>query len=276
MTGASSLARKAPRPQVVRTLIRRDFLISRSYRLALVMDIVVGVFNLLLYYFISRTFGTSTTADLDGAPSYFAFAAVGVTLSLVVQAASARVAARMREEQLTGTLEALVAQPTTATELALGFAGFQYVFGMARATIYLLVAGLWLDVDLSQANWFGFGLVLVATGIAMTSVGIVFAALVLVLKRAEVAIGLATLGISLLGGAFFPIAVLPGWAETVATVIPTRFAFEGVRAALFGGDGWRSDTLALLGFSVVGLPAAIALFKLSLELARRRGSLTSY
>lgn len=257
-------------------MMRRDYLVSRSYRLSLLLDAVLGVLNLLIYFFISRTFASDTTAGLGGAPTYFAFAAVGVALSLVVIGASARVALRMREEQLTGTLEALAAQPLSSTEMSLGFAGFHFVFAMGRATLYLLVAGIWLGVDLSRADWLGFTLVLLATAVAMTGVGIVLAAFVLLFRRAQALIGLATLALALLGGAYFPISVLPGWLAPLARIVPTRFAFDGVRGALFRGEGWGTPTLVLLAFGAAALPVAVLLFDLSLRLARRRGSLALY
>ncbi len=261
---------------MVNTLMRRDYLVSRSYRLSLLLDAVVGVLNLLIFFFISRTFTSDPAADLAGAPSYFAFAAVGVALSLVVTGASARVALRMREEQLTGTLEALAAQPVTSIEMSLGLAGFHFVFAMGRATLYLVVADIWLGLDFSRAHWPGFILVLLATAVVMLSIGIVLAALVLLFRRAQALIGLATLALTLLGGAYFPITVLPGWLEPLARVVPTRFAYDGMRGALFRGEDWGAPTLVLIGFGALGLPAAVLLFDLSLRLARRRGSLALY
>ena len=80
-TGSSSLRFSALRFGVFRALVRRDYSLSRSYRFALVLDAFFGGLNLLVYYFISATFESASTAELAGAPSYFAFAVVGVTLS---------------------------------------------------------------------------------------------------------------------------------------------------------------------------------------------------
>ena len=251
-------------------------MIARSYRLALAFDIAFGLVSLLVYFFISRTFRSAATAELSGAPTYFSFAAVGVALNLVIQAASARVAQRFREEQLTGTLETLVAQPITAAETSLGLSAFHFAFAMVRTALYVAIAGAWLDLDVSQADWAGFVLVLVAAGFAMTAVGVALASLVLIIRRAEVLVGLTTLALGLLGGAFFPISVLPDWLHPIAEVLPTRFAFDGVRAALFGGGDWGDELVSLLVFSLVALPVAVAFFKATLDAACRRGSLTSY
>jgi ABC-2 type transport system permease protein len=274
-TGVAGASVLLPRPAVVHALIRRDYLVARSYRVAFLLDIVFGIISLLIYFFISRTFEDASSARLAGAPSYFAFAAVGVALSLVVQAASARLAQRIREEQLTGALELLVAQPVTAVELALGLAGFHFLFAALRAVVYLLAAGFVLSADFSRADWLGFVTVLVAAAVAMAALGIVFAALVLVLKRAELLVAVLTVALALLGGAYFPLEVLPGWLQPLADVLPTTFAFDGVRAALYRGEGWAMPAVELGAFSAVGLPVAIGVFRLALDLARRLGSLST-
>ena len=68
---------------------------------------------------------------------------------------------------------------------------------------------------------------MVVTGFAMAAIGIALAAVVVVLKRAELLSGLILLALSLLGGAFFPIDVLPDWIQPVAELLPTAFAFSG-------------------------------------------------
>jgi ABC-2 type transport system permease protein len=266
---------RLPRLEVVRALIRRDYSVSRSYRVSFVLDVFFGVVTLLIYFFISRTFEDATTRDLGGAPSYFAFAAVGVALNLVIQSATARLIQRVREEQLTGALEILVAQPVTTTELALGMAGFHFVFAVLRAVFYLLIAGFFLKADLSDADWGGFAAMLLATAVAMACIGIALSALVLVIKRADLPAALILLALALLGGAFFPVTVLPGWLQPVTEVLPTTLAFSGVRAALYRGEGWSADALELALLSVVALPLAIAIFRAALWFARRDGSLSS-
>jgi ABC-2 type transport system permease protein len=265
-----------PRPRVISAVVRRDYHVARSYRLAFVLDLLYGVINLVVFFFISRTFADATTSELDGAPSYFAFAAVGIALTIVIGAASSGLAARIREEQLTGTLEALVAQPLTTTEVALGLAGFPFLFAIVRAAFYILVAAALLGLDLSGTDWAGFVVVLVVAGIALSALGVLFGAVVLIVKRGEVLAGMVTFGMGLVSGAFFPVSVLPGWLEPLGAVVPTRFAFDGLRSAIFEGGGWGGDALALLAFTAVGFPIAVYAFSRALAHARRAGTLSQY
>jgi ABC-2 type transport system permease protein len=257
-------------------LARRDYSIFNSYRFALAFDLLYGLINLLIYFFIARTFKGASTADLGGAPSYFAFVTVGIVITLVIGAASAEIGRRLREEQLTGTLEALVTQPVRAWQIALGMAGWPFTFALARAAFYLLVAATLFGVDLSRATWPGCALVLLAAGLALLGLGIALGALVVAFKRGNNIVGFVAIALGFAGGAFFPLSVLPGWLEFTGKLLPTRFIFDGVRAALFAGTGWGVDALILLGYSVVGLPLALWAFSRALEYAKGRGSLAEY
>lgn len=256
-------------------LMRRDFLIRTSYRLALVLDFFIGVLDVVVFYFISQTFKDGASASLGVAPSYFAFALVGIAVTAVVQATSSGIAVGIRDEQLTGTLEALVTQPLSAIEMAVGMCGMPFALAAFRVGLYLIVGGGLLGVSFADANWAGLVLVLTATAIAMSSIGIATAAAVMVIKRGQSISALVIFGMGLLGGAFFPVSVLPDWLEPLASIVPTRFAFDGLRAALYGGSWW-SDALVLVGFSAVTVPAAIWLFDRALIHGRRAGSLAQY
>ena len=242
----------------------------------MVLDLAFGAISVLVYYFISQTFKGATTNNLSGASNYFDFAAVGVVVTMVVTAAGIGLARRVREEQLTGTLEALVAQPVRTAELFSGLGALPFLLACVRSLIYLIVAALLLNLDVSHTNWVGFVAMLVATGAAMSAVGMLAGGIVLVVKRGEVLIGVLILAMTLVGGAYFPIEVLPSWLQPLAEVVPTRFAYDGLRQALFDGGGWSGDVLALLAFTAVAVPAALWLGGHALAFARRRGTLSQY
>ena len=267
---------RIPRVWVVSALIRRDFLTARSYRVAFVMDLAFGLANILVYYFISRALGDLTTRNLAGAPTYFAFAAVGASMSLVIQVATAGLARRIREEQLTGTLEALAAQPVTTTEVAIGIAGFPFMFAMLRVALYVLVAGAFLDMDLGNADWVGFIIILLGSGAALGAVGVLLGSFVIAIKRGDSLIVLTSFVLTLFGGAVFPRAVLPEWLQIVTVVVPTRFAFDGVRNALFLGGAWAEEATSLFLEACVLFPLSLVAFGVAVARARHNGSLGEY
>ena len=70
--------------------------------------------------------------------------------------------------------------------------------------------------------------------------------------------------------------MLPCWLQVVGEVVPTKFAFDGLRAALYQGGGWEDDALALAAIAVVSLPVAMWLFGAALSYGRRSGTLVQY
>jgi ABC-2 type transport system permease protein len=264
------------RPSRVAAVMWRDLTITRSYSYALVFDVTFGVLELLIYFFVSRTFQDSSTADLNGAPTYFAFVAVGIVMTLIVGAASAAVAEQLRSEQQTGTLETLVAQPITAAELCLGMVGFPLVFAAFRAAIYLGVALVLLGVALPDADWIGFIAVVGTATSVLLAIGIAFAAYRVAFKRGVTAGWIVSFGLGFAGGAYFPTSVMPDWLRPITEIVPTRYLYDGARSALFEGGRWGSAAAVLALYGVVFLPATIWLFAYSLRFAKRRGTLSEY
>jgi ABC-2 type transport system permease protein len=77
-------------------------------------------------------------------------------------------------------------------------------------------------------------------------------------------------------GVYYPVDVMPGWMQAIATLSPATYALEGVRAAVLdgaglgdlGGDLWP---LAILG--VVAIPVGLAVFRAGERYAKRHGKL---
>jgi len=259
----------------IAALARCDLLITRSYRLSLVSDIGWGVLNLLVYFFISKLVDTGS-GDIGSAPTYFSFAVAGIVMSMVIYAASTSVAHRVRNDQLTGTLEILCVQPLRAYELGLGVVTFPLSFAVVRAAGYLILAAVALDLDAPEADWAGVLVMLAAAGTAFTPIGILAAGAAIVFKRATSLAGAIVFGMTFVSGSVFPTSVLPDRLQSIGQVMPTWFAFEGLRSALFEGGGWHGDVAALLIFAAVGLPCSMWLLSVSLAKARRDGTLGQY
>lgn len=265
----------AARVGAVRALVRRDWRIMRSYRTAFVTDLTFGFLNLVAYYYISKTVRPRIHGGLDGAPSYFAFAAVGVALTVVLQASIVGIARRLREEQLTGTLEALLVQPVSTPELTVGLTGFPFVFAMARALLYLLLGAAFLGLRFGRCDWPGLILAFAVSGVAFAGLGVLLAGVVLVFKRADAIGAVSSFGLGLLGGAFFPTRVLPGWIRPLAGLAPTRYAFEAVRGALFG-RAWAGPTATLAIIALVTVGIGFTVFRLALRHVILQGTLNQY
>lgn len=267
---------RTPRPGAIAAFVRRDATNAASYRAAIVLDLTLSALPLLIYFYISKLFSVPASGALQNAPSYFAFVAVGLALATIVQSAAVGVAASLRQEQFTGTLEAMSAKPLTSVEMALGLAAYPLLFGTMRALIYLLLAGFLLGADFSEISVPGFVVGLAVSGVALVAIGLAVGACIFIVKRGEVLSSIAVSLLVLLGGAYFPVTIFPAAVEWIARVVPTRFAFDGIRSAIFRGEGWAEPILTLLAFAVVALPVALLVFDRALDFAKSRGSLAQY
>ena len=261
---------------MIAAVVRRDFADTRSYHLAFLFDLFFGVLELATFFFISETFGDVIPEDLQGAPTYFAFAAVGTVIATVITAATVGIGDSLRREQTTGTLEALVTNPITSIELCLGLIGFPFLYAAARSALYLVIAGLWMDLDLSNASVPGIVLVFVASALALSTLGILAGAVVLVLKRGDVLVGTLVYMLTLVSGSVFPVSTLPDWLEAIGRLSPLRLAFDGTRAAMFEGGGWAGDVALLTAIGVGGMPLALLAFSAALSYSKRAGSISQY
>lgn len=257
-------------------LARRDFLIAASYRLPFFADVSWGVIDLVLFFFISRVVGPVPAADLQGAPSYFAFAVAGILLSLMIGSATGDIAGRIRDEQLTGTLELLCAQPLRTWQLAAGYAAYPLIYAAVRVGVYLVIAVVALDLATDDTDWLGVVVMLAVSALSFGTLGILAGAAVLAFKQGEGVVDAAVFAMTFVSGALFPLSVLPDWLEPVGRAMPTSFAFDGLRDALFGGSGWATEALALLAIGLVGIPLAMLVFAAALRHAKRRGNLAEY
>lgn len=269
---SSPAARPPAGAWTVLALVRRDLARRRNVKLALALDLVFGALNLVVFQFIGRVLRHPAQGSVIGPGGYFSYASVGIAFFLVIQTATMGITRQIREEQQSGTLELLAAQPAGPGSLALGLAGFPFLFATVRALIYLLIATA-LGLGTAHADWAGVVAVLVAAAPAVAGIGIAFAAASLFLDHGDVLGRFACFALGFLSGAYFPVSELSPPLREVSATLPTRVALDGERAAL-AGTSWWAAVFWLAIFDLVALPLAIAIFAAALARARRHGRLT--
>jgi ABC-2 type transport system permease protein len=259
---------------------RRDLLVMWSYRAAFVSDWVNLVVQVMVFYFVGRLVDPSQLPAFGGDPtSYLEFVAIGIAIGSFMQIGLGRIATMMRQEQLMGTLEALLTTPSAPMTLQIGSVAYDLVYVPLRTLLFLgLVSGL-LDVHFELSG--------VAPTIALLLVfiplvwglGIVAAAGVMTFRRGAGVVGLGATVLTIASGAYFPITVFPGWLQSVVRHNPIQIAFTSAREALLGGAGWREivpSLLVLAPMAALTLMLGVVAFRLALRRERRRGSLGLY
>lgn len=257
--------------------VKKDFRTDVSYRIAFLGQLVFTFFMVAAFYFFARMIGKNAIPSL--APyggEYFPFVLVGVAFSSYLDVSIRSFADTIRSAQVLGTLEALIATPTPPWQIVVLSTIYSFVATSMRVVVTLAIGVFAFGVHFSNANWPGALLVLLLSIVCFSFLGVLSASAVLAFKRADPS-GWLVQGLSyLLGGVYYPISVLPGWAQALAQVLPITHSLEAMRKMLLMGASLEQvggSILGLLLFAIAAGPLSIGLFWLALRRVRKEGSL---
>jgi ABC-2 type transport system permease protein len=261
-------------------LFRRDFAVARSYRTAFLMEVFQALLGSSSFYFLSRFVESATLKkSLPGGASYFSFALVGVAFFDYLSVALVTFDSSLQEARQNGTLENLLVTQTSLPVILAGSAIYPFALMSLRTTIYIAWGALLFGFPLQGADFWGALLVLGASVLAFSGLGILSASYLLVFKRGN-PVNWAILGVSsVVGGMMYPVSVLPRWLQFVARLTPVTYSLEGMRAAMLGHAPLRDllpSIAGLLLFAAVLLPASFAIFSWALRRTKSTGTLTHF
>jgi ABC-2 type transport system permease protein len=273
-----TLARRRSTPLAqVWAIAKRDFAVEISYQFALIARVFSIAASVATYYFISKIVDP---AHLQGyAGRYFEFVLIGLLLGAISSVGLGAFTETIHAEQASGTLEVLLATPTALPTLFIG--SLVVPLGFALVEILFVFGGsiIALGADFQLQGMLTAALALPPTLALFAAIGAISAAFIVLSKRGDPFTPMITQSTNFLAGALFPIAVLPGFLQGVAHLLPPFYALEVLRAGLINGKSVSDvagDYLILIGFAIVLLPLSLSLLKRALRVARVTGTLSSY
>lgn len=261
-------------------LFRRDLAVARSYRVAFLIEIFQALFGAASFYFLSQFVQSPTLQkSLPPGTTYFSFALMGLAFFDYLSIGLITFDESLQEARQNGTLENLLVTQTSLTVILAGSGLYPFVLMSLRTGIYIAWGAILFGFPLKGANWPGAVLVLAASVLAFSGLGILSASYLLVFKRGN-PVNWAVLGLStVVGGMMYPISVLPVWLQYVARLTPVTYSLEGMRAAILGHASVREllpSIGALLLFAAVLLPVSFAVFSWALRRTKITGTLTHF
>jgi ABC-2 type transport system permease protein len=261
-------------------LFWRDLTVARSYRAAFLIEIFQALFGAAGFYFLSEFVQSpSLQRALPPGTTYFSFALVGIAFFDYLSIGLITFDQSLQEARQNGTLESLLVTQTSLTVILAGSGLYPFVLMSLRTGIYVAWGAVLFGFPVKGANWPGAVLVLAASVLAFSGLGILSASYLLVFKRGN-PVNWAVLGLSsVVGGMMYPISVLPVWLQYVARLTPVTYSLEGMRAAILGHASLREllpSIGALLLFAAVLLPVSFAVFSWALRRTKITGTLTHF
>jgi ABC-2 type transport system permease protein len=259
--------------------LRRDATVQVSYRVDFALQLATIIFTLALFFYLGKIVDATTFAREAGFDrGYFAFVIIGLALLRIVQTSLTSFANRLRQDQMTGTLEALMATPTPPSTVILFSGAFDLLRATMLSAVLMAIGILFFGASLATdpAALVGAAATLLASLVLFASLGVLLAAFTVVFKQTTAILALALTGLALLGGVYFPLDLLPEPLRLVGEILPFTWGLDAMRSALLDGHVELGRLALLAAFSAVALPTSQWVFGRALARARRDGSLAQY
>jgi len=256
----------------------RDLRIASTYRGPFVLEMVEALFGAAMFYYVALFVDSPQLRQaLPQGTSYFAYSLVGFVFFDYLHTALDSFDHSLEEARDTGTLEPLLVTQVSLPVILVGSATYPFALTTLRIAVYLGWGSALFGFPLRSANWVSVLVVLLATLLSFSGLGILSSAYLLLFKRGNPSKWFF-LGISsVVGGMLFPVSVLPPWLQVVAHLNPVTYALDAMRAALLDGASLSAiaqPLLILLVFALVLLPSSMLAFSWALQRTKITGTLS--
>jgi ABC-2 type transport system permease protein len=259
---------------------KRDAAIALSYRISFAAHLLGNLFMLAAFYYIGRTVGVDQFPAL--APyggNLLAFLLIGIALADCVMVSMVIFANQIREAMVTGTLEASLMSQVKLSTILLYSSLWSYFFTTVRFVLFLVMGVFLYGLSWRNANVLSAVVVFLLTVFCFVGMGILWASVVMLVKRGDAVVTSAQWLFVFLGGVLFPVSSLPSWLQQISALVPLTPALEGLRFALLRNSSLvdlSPVVLKLLLFAIALMSAGLFSFNRAVESAKQSGSLAEY
>lgn len=250
--------------------IRIDLVEERMFPAASILRYLAVVFPVLLYYFQS-TF-------LNMGDDLFSVMLIGTAVAAGLQEALTGLTNRLTYAQERGTLETYLVEPVPWALIPVAMNIWRSITGALLSCIMVAI-GVLLGAPIKLSNLPMALIVLFLGVVACNAIGTLAASFLVLFKRGEPVISLYALAAGVLGGALFPISVLPSWIRWVSYLVPHSYVISAERNLLMTNPppteySTSTAIIILVIFCLVVFTGGLVVFDRSLKLARRLGILS--
>lgn len=257
--------------------VQRNYFLTKRYFMWELVWLTFTTVNVM-----SITFIGAGAAELKGGQSidtqgYMTFLLIGALIWSYLSMIFDILSETVQWERWEGTIEYTFMSPTSRVTHLLGMGVYAIVYGIIRTALVLGVAMLAFDLDLGNANYLAALVVLAVCSISLVGFGVVAAVMPLLSpEKGQQVTYIVSALLLLVSGVYYPVDVLPGWMQSLATISPVTYGLEGSRAALQDGTSVAQlwDTIwPLLVMGVVFVPLGLYIFHLGELYAKKTGKL---
>jgi ABC-2 type transport system permease protein len=260
--------------------VKRDLLIAASYRLQIVLGFGGQALYLMMFFFISKTFGGAISPYLaQYGGEYFSYVTIGLAVSNFVTVGLSALSTQIRLAQVEGTLEALLSTPTSVYSILVGNSLWRLLNAFAYAVLMIAAVILITGLKILFLHVLATLAILVLTLAAFLAIGMLSASFVVIFKQGNPIEWVFGWSSFFLGGVMFPVEVLPRTFRFLSGLLPITHAVKAIRELLLTDEKIGSIAPLFMNLAVFVLvvgPLGLLLFRYAIDRAKKDGSLVQY
>lgn len=228
--------------------------------------------------FLGGTAATNSFAEKTGTSNFFLYQVLGACVWILSWMIIDRVGSSLREERVKGTLEQTYLAPVNRFMMLVSMALVNFVTSVLAFLVVVVVSSLIF------ATGSAFGLIqaflVLSLGLVpLFGISFIFAGLVVRFKEPYAFVNIMNLLFSILIGTYYPITILPVWAQFASRLLPQTYAIEAMRAILISNSALVSTYgtyLVLMVMAVVYPILGYYVFRKFLDKAAVKGDLSRF
>lgn len=134
---------------------------------------------------------------------------------------------------------------------------------VVQLALLFLLGGPLFGLEVT-GSWLALALLVAAVALTLSAFGMLVTAVAKTMNQLNAVGSVGGMAMAMLGGAWVPVSMMPGWAQVVAPALPTYWAMEGFRDVILRGQGVSAvvgPVAVMLGFAAVYTAVAAARFR---------------
>lgn len=205
--------------KLIHSFLYIDFIIGRKYKFRLLTDILQSLMMLTIYYFVSKSFGYIEIFDGE----YFPYIVLGLGFSRIYNTLSSASVSKLIDNQYLGVLDPIFVSKASTWKILLSMGSTEIIKEFLQIGVLFGLTVVVFDTSLSLSGLYRIDHIFLTVLLCVcfcTSLSLIATSSILLWKRVNVVTMFSTYLITLLGGVYFPIKVLPEWLQNIASIIP--------------------------------------------------------
>jgi ABC-2 type transport system permease protein len=255
-------------------IVRRDAILFVSYRAQFVAQFLTPLFSLVIFYYISKLFSSS----VESPGGYFGFVVIGLVIVQILTISLGVMPVTVRQELVSGTIERFLVSPHGPVNGIIGAMVFPMLNALFSGVLMLVFATLLFGLPLQATAALAIPVALLGT-VAFMPFALFLVGLVMAFKQVSSASSFIVTGVAIVGGLYFPIALLPDWIEWTSEVQPFTPATDLLRHLLVGTSLQHPaeiELLKLVLFALILLPVSLYCLRRAIRYGQRTGTVAEY